>query len=237
MKVLFFALIFLLVACQSIENKPQEQELPGKYYRVKKGDSLSTIAKKHQLDPQEIMDTNGIESPKSLRVGQALFLPDSDPIGAKIIKLARPIAPAKPETKREQTVARVQEPRAQKIMEFPVLNGKIFKEFSRNKKNPYDGLGIKASRGEKVLSALGGRVIFVGDDGTRFGLIVIIEHEVPYITVYTHLDKALVIAGQNIKQKAAIGLVGMSGGASFPQLHFQVRVKQRPENPRLYLKI
>jgi lipoprotein NlpD len=222
-------ILFMLQSCITLDNKPQESELPGKYYRIKEGDTLELIARKYRISIDEIMETNGIENPRALHIGQTIFLPDPDPIGTKIAKLIKSkenkvISPAK----EKETSA--------KIMDFPVPGGKIFREFSRDKKNPYDGIGIKANQGETIVAALRGKVIFVGDDGTKFGLIVIIEHEKNLITVYTHLDKALVSTGQEVQSKTPLGLVGTSGGVSFPRLHFQVRHKQRPKDPRLYLK-
>ncbi len=114
--------------------------------------------------------------------------------------------------------------------------GTIIHEFTLNKKSPYDGLGIKATKGARINASLDGRVLFVGDDGTKFGLIVILEHVDPYITVYAHLDRATVVAGQKIKRGDVLGYVGQSGGASVPHLHFQIRVAERPKDPKLYLK-
>lgn len=238
-KILCGMLLFAFSGCVSIDNKPLESEIPGRYYRIKEGDTLDIVARKYRISIAEIMDINGIDNPRALRVGQAIFLPDPDPIGSTIAKLVRktptPAVKVNPEKTGKTLKAPVQSA-AKGIMEFPIPGGHVFQEFSRNKKNPYDGIGIKAQQGEKVQAALDGKVLFVGDDGTKFGLIVIIEHQAPYITVYTHLDKALVSIGQHIKQRAPIGLVGRSGGVDMPHLHFQVRVKERPQNPRLFFK-
>jgi len=227
--IVLLIFLFIFQSCVTVENKPNESELPGKYYRIKEGDTLELLSRKYKISIDEIMETNGLENARALPIGQTIFLPDPDPIGTKIAKLIR--------SKENKVVSTVKEREtAAKIMDFPVPGGQVFREFSRDKKNPYDGIGIKAKQGETIIAALRGKVIFVGDDGTKFGLIVIIEHEKNLITVYTHLYKALVKTGQEVQHKTPLGLVGTSGGVSFPRLHFQVRHKQRPKDPRLYLK-
>lgn len=214
-------------------EKPRDSDLAGSYYQVKPGDTLAVISQKFNVSVEEIMYINGITDQRSLQIGQALFLPDPDPIGKKIAKLKEPhikkptLAKNAAEKKSRATNAR--------LFDFPVPDGIIIREYSQAKNKPYDGIGIKAPRGTRVNASLDGRVLFVGDDGTKFGLIVIIEHIDSYMTVYTHLDKALVKIGQQVKRGESIGLVGQSGGVAIPHLHFQIRVSERPKNPRLYL--
>lgn len=229
-------LMTLFTSCMSIKEKPRASELPGKAYRVLEGDTLSMIALKYNVDIDEIMEINGIDNARSLRAGRIIFVPDPDLIGQRIKNFSS--SKAKIFTKNDRELAKKETTpiSSKKIMEFPVKKGVIIREFSRNKKTPYDGIGIKADYGQEIMAAMDGKVIFVGDDKTKFGLIVIIEHKEPYITVYTHLDKAYVRALQNVKTGNILGTVGTSGGAEFAHLHFQVRVDQRPKNPRLFFK-
>jgi murein DD-endopeptidase MepM/ murein hydrolase activator NlpD len=122
------------------------------------------------------------------------------------------------------------------MFDFPVPGGNIVHKFSRTKKNPYDGIGIRAKRGSRILAPKNGRVLFVGDDGTKFGLIIILEHQDPFLTVYAHLDQAFVKVGQQLQRGDTLGTVGSSGGIGFPHLHFQIRMGQKPQDPMLYLK-
>lgn len=220
--------------CVSVDDKPRESDLAGTYHQVKPGDTLLVIAKKYNVPVDEIMYINGIEKERGLRVGQALFLPDPDPIGKKIAKL-KPASTKKAPPQKTAT-AKKSTPNPSRMFDFPVPGGTVIQDFSLAKKNPYDGIGIKASKGARILASLDGRVLFVGDDGTKFGLIVILEHVDPYITVYAHLDRAVVKAGQKLKRGEVLGYVGQSGGVSSPHLHFQIRVSERPKDPKLYLK-
>lgn len=171
---------------------------------------------------EEIMDVNGIGENR-LKVGQNLYLPEPDLIGKKLARI-------KPETKVSKDF------KSEPIFHMPVL-GPIVRNFSTAKDNPYDGIAIKAPLGTKVKAALDGQVIFVGNDGNKFGLLIILEHQNPYITVYTQLDEAKVHVGQKIKRGEVLGTVGRSGGAKSPHLHFQIRIEERPEDPKKYLKL
>lgn len=226
MKYVCGIISLIVFGCTGIK----QSTLPGRYYRVKPGDTMSSISKAQKISAEEIMETNGIESPRFLRVGQELFLPDPDPIGTKVEALRR--TPTKLSSPKQPKAVSDIKP----TMDWPVPGGKLFREFSRSKENPYDGIGISAKRGSHVIAAQNGRVLYVGDDGTKFGLLIILEHEDHIITVYTHLQKADVKAEQIIKRGALIGSVGDSGGVSSPRLHFQVRVNERPQNPLNFIK-
>lgn len=227
---LLLNLLLLSSACLIHSKKPKESDLAGTYYVVKPGDTLSHIAIKYQVAISEIMDINGIDDERSLRVGQALFLPDPDPIGSKIQRLRKDPAskPVREKSRHQKEIS--------PMFDFPVPGGIIVHKFSRTKKDPYDGIGIKAKRGSRILAPKNARVLFVGDDGTKFGLIIILEHQDPFLTVYAHLDQAFVKAGQQVQRGDFLGTVGSSGGIGFPHLHFQVRMGQRPQDPMLYLK-
>jgi len=220
------------LGCRTVKEKPDDQDLAGSYHQVKKGDTLKKLAKTYRLSEEEIIETNGIEDERALKIGQRLFMPDPDPIGHKIAQIKKG-EDKKSVADRSGSAKPTGKPR---IFSFPVPQGRIIYRFSTKKERPYDGIGIKAPLGTEIVAAQDGRVIFVGDDGTKFGLVVIIEHQEPYITVYAHLRSAKVKIGQLIKEGRPLGDVGRSGGVLIPHLHFQIRVHRHPKNPERYLK-
>lgn len=232
---LFIISSWLFYGCMSLTNKPRDSDLAGTYYRVKPGDTLSEIAKEFRCSTTEIMYINGIEDERALVIGRLIFLPDPDPISTKIAILAK-------KKSRVQKVVPKIEPKKkpappQRQFLFPVPGGIIVSRYSDQKKKPYDGLGIKAPHGSPVVASLKGRVLYTGDDGTKFGLIVIIEHPEHFITVYAHLDRAIVSEGNSVAAGKTIGFVGKSGGATTAHLHFQIRLNERPQNPEKYLAL
>lgn len=218
-------LILWLSSCSLVNHEFNYYDLPGHYYKIKTNDTLSMIAKKYRISVHEIIEVNGIDDAKNLRIGKLLFLPDSGNYIGHKIKTVTSNNPKKPI---------VSKPSNNKFL-FPVNGGKIIHKFSRTSSNPYDGIGIKAPLGSRVIAAQEGQVLFCGNDGTKFGLLIIIEHSNSFITVYTHLNKSLVKEGQIVKAGQSIGLVGKSGGISVAQLHFQIRKNRRPQDPIRYI--
>jgi murein DD-endopeptidase MepM/ murein hydrolase activator NlpD len=94
------------------------------------------------------------------------------------------------------------------------------------------GVDIGASRGTFVRAPAGGTVAFVGWR-SGYGRTIVIDHGDQISTVYGHLAKPDVIRGQTVEEGAGIGLIGATGHASGPHLHYEVLVNGRPVNPRL----
>src|SRR5215470_14758960 len=94
------------------------------------------------------------------------------------------------------------------------------------------GIDIGASRGTFVHAPAGGTVAFVGWR-TGYGRTIVIDHGHQISTLYGHLAKPDVIRGQTVEEGAEIGLIGATGHASRPHLHYEVLVNGRPVNPHL----
>ena len=63
------------------------------------------------------------------------------------------------------------------------------------------------------------------------GRYIIIRHSREYQTVYMHLSKPLVKAGQSIKRGQRIALSGNTGRSTGPHLHYEFHINGRPVNP------
>ena len=99
---------------------------------------------------------------------------------------------------------------------------------------PHNGLDVDAAMGAPVQAAKAGRVIFAGVmEG--FGNVVMLQHDGPVSTTYAHLSKILVSVGNKVDRGDVIGLVGATGWATGPHLHFEVRVNGQPRDPMLFL--
>ena len=75
-----------------------------------------------------------------------------------------------------------------------------------------------------------GVVTFVGVQN-GYGNVIFIRHRGNTETVYAHLSKILVKKGQNVSQGETVGLVGQSGWATGPHLHFEIRVNGAQKDP------
>lgn len=95
--------------------------------------------------------------------------------------------------------------------------------------------GGNTDLGDPVYAAGDGRVIFAGDGGAGWGLMVIVAHRLgepgaplplpPRVvqTVYAHLQSFSVEPLQVVTRGQKIGAVGTGGGLYFAHLHFEVR--------------
>ncbi len=104
-----------------------------------------------------------------------------------------------------------------------------------------DGFDIKAPQGSVVHAAADGDVVYAGDQVPGFGNLVLVKHADGWVTAYAHLDRLSVQMRQAVTQGQEIGQVGLSGGVTEPQLHFEVRYapnpadKAKPVDPALVL--
>jgi hypothetical protein len=106
---------------------------------------------------------------------------------------------------------------------------------------PTDGFGPRGSRfhtgidfpaplGTPVVAARDGTVTAVGLL-PGYGTVVELQHEQGVSTLYAHLSRALVEPGRRVPRGTPVGLVGATGDATGPHLHFEVRVRDAPVDP------
>lgn len=97
----------------------------------------------------------------------------------------------------------------------------------------YNGVFLAAPMGKPVYAIYPGKVVFA--NWLRgVGLLVIIQHDKDYMTLYGHDHSILVKTGQNVKQGQEIATVGKTGGYPNTGLFFQVRDDGRPLNPHTW---
>lgn len=94
-----------------------------------------------------------------------------------------------------------------------------------------DGINIAAARGTPVKAAESGTVLYAGDEVKGFGKLVLIGHAEGYVTAYADNDELLVSKGQRVAKGMVIAKVGQTGNVTSPQLHFEIRQKNKPVDP------
>ncbi len=110
----------------------------------------------------------------------------------------------------------------------------------------FQGLDLAVPEGAAVIAPAAGTVVFSGAVSPKagaawrpYGTIVVVAHDEGLRTVYGHLEKTLVRAGQRIQRGDRIGSVGRSGLTPTARLHYEVRRLTRgryvPLDPRLFI--
>jgi len=217
---------------QSIGSIKPGQELKilpvtGISHKVQKGDTIYSIAKKYDGNPQAIVDfpfnTFINDETFALAVGQTIIVPN----GVKPqVKPWSPIASIRQTTPDAGTVT------ASGRFIWPT-QGQITQNFVWY----HRGIDIANRAAPQVLAADSGRVIVAGwPDAGGYGNRVMIDHGNGYVTLYAHLSRVYVAVGQTVNRGDAIGQMGSTGRSTGIHLHFEVRHQGAFLNPLQVLK-
>ena len=97
------------------------------------------------------------------------------------------------------------------------------------------GVDIVAGKGTPVKATADG-IVRVAQRRAQYGNLVVLEHPDGFTTRYGHLSGFKVTQGQTVRKNDVIGYVGMTGRATAPHLHYEVRLRDKAVNPRPYLR-
>jgi peptidoglycan hydrolase-like protein with peptidoglycan-binding domain len=95
----------------------------------------------------------------------------------------------------------------------------------------HSGIDLPAPMGTPVYAARGGQVVWAGWRNGGWGFLVTVAHGHGERTMYAHLSRIDVRLGVWIGQGVRVGLVGATGHATGPHLHFEVRVRGASVDP------
>jgi murein DD-endopeptidase MepM/ murein hydrolase activator NlpD len=98
----------------------------------------------------------------------------------------------------------------------------------------HQGIDFVAQTGTPIVAAAGG-VVIASEWHRDFGNMIEIDHGNDITTLYAHASKVYVRVGDIVKRNQHIADVGSTGRATGAHLHFEVHVKNVPQNPEKFL--
>ncbi len=193
-------------------------------HKVRSGESVYSIAKRYDVDAQGIVNFpfNEFENLDTfaLNVGDTLIVPGGVPPQEK---------PAPGRGPQRVTIVAGQAgsgqfiwPTTGNVSQYPVYY--------------HMALDIANRSLPPVIASDTGTVSFAGCVGYGYGCHIIIDHGNGFQTLYGHLSRIGVSAGQGVNQGQEIGTLGSTGRSTGPHLHFEVRKGGVLQNPLGYLK-
>jgi len=210
----------------------------GFYYTIKPGDNLYRIGQKYRVPTEVLVRVNGIGDVSDLAVGQRIYIPrrgervrppsrsakanSMPPVGAGVSKDLRKRVRA--EARRQSKVS----------FAWPLRRTRLTSRFGRREGQPHEGIDLRAKQGTPIRAAESGKVIHAGRLGA-YGKVVILKHSGNYRSVYAHARKLLVRKGPFVEKAQKIAEVGMTGRTTGPHRHFEIRRRDVPKDPLLYL--
>jgi murein DD-endopeptidase MepM/ murein hydrolase activator NlpD len=99
----------------------------------------------------------------------------------------------------------------------------------------HTGIDVASDYGAPVHATADG-VVTIAENHTGYGRLVVIDHGFGITTWYAHLSAYSAIPGARVKRGEVIGYTGISGRATGPHVHYEVRLNNAPVNPWRYMR-
>lgn len=175
---------------------------------VETGDTLFGIAMRYGVPSQNVAIANGLTEPYVVKTGQKLIIP----------AVLKPVAVQSSEPK---------EP----YFTWP-HDGEVLLGFGKRADGGgHDGIDIAVKPGDMIRASANGMVVRVDNNHPRFGRFVVIEHGRGWLSAYGHLGRATVTKGEIVKSGERIGIGGVSGQTTRPELHFEILLDDEEVDP------
>jgi murein DD-endopeptidase MepM/ murein hydrolase activator NlpD len=129
------------------------------------------------------------------------------------------------------------QPRPPRTRFVAPLHALVSSPFGRRWGRFHAGIDIEGWQRTDVHSAAAGMVTRVGwlPAYAGYGLVVVVRHSPTLVTMYAHLARSFVRAGERVRAGQHIATAGCTGSCSGTHLHFEVHLGRRPVDPMRWL--
>ncbi len=241
---------------ENIKDKPSSDQIS--IYVVRKGDTLSSIAKMFNVSVNTIRWANDLSS-NTISEGQTLtILPISGvrhtvKKGDTVVSIAKLYKADIEELLLYNDISEntklsigdivivpdgeLSAPSGSSVKfvsnQQPVVSGYYMRPVQGRRTqgiHGHNGIDIGAPVGTSIVAAAPGRVILSRSGGWNggYGTYIVIQHDNGTQTLYSHNSKNVVAVGDYVERGQLIGYIGLTGRTSGPHLHFEVRGAKNP---------
>lgn len=208
-------------------------------YTVQPHDTLYSIAFRHGVDWRDLARWNGIDGPGYLiRPGDVLQLHGATAAAASGPTGARTTAAQPPQAQRSErplpatTRATTAAATAGVSFRWPA-DGELIARFNDGAAAG-KGIAIAGSRGQTVMAAAPGRVVYTGSGLIGYGELIIVKHNNQLLSAYAHNREILVQEGDEVSAGQRIATMGEGPGRR-TMLHFEIRIDGQAVDPLQHL--
>lgn len=109
--------------------------------------------------------------------------------------------------------------------------------FHHRGKRPHKGIDLGGRRGDAILAAHSGVVVYAGRGFKGYGKMVLLEYDKNWATLYAHMSRFNVKTGDVVQAGDQIGDMGSTGRTTGVHLHFELIKNKQPVDPMPYLRL
>ncbi len=201
------------------------------WYVAQPGDTVEGVAAKFRVQPGGIFEINKMRADQELQLGQKYKIP-TDPFYGKTYRPAEPPLQGNGSTTfgndwwnsyaGTPIKGQLCSPSGPKPTDYQMVAPNPGAHWVRGYTWYHLGIDSAGPYGEPIVAAQRGLVIWAGWTNLGYGWSVVISHCNHVSTLYGHMAKVLVKAGQNVVAGQPVGLEGSTGWSTGPHLHFSL---------------